>query len=120
MGSLLFFVATLLYIPLSVINMAVVLYKNSRVRGFFRVIDSYLYEEAYAIDVFANRSFRTLWNTILKKRGGYSFGKSGETISSALGKNKRDGTLSIAGKLLDWVLNMFDKNHSIKSINDKL
>lgn len=119
MGSLLFFVATLLYIPLSVINMAVVLYKNSRVRGFFRVIDRYLYEEAYAIDVFANRSFRTLWNTVLKKRGGYSFGKSGETISSALGKNKRDGTLSIVGKLIDWVLNIFDKDHSLKSIVDE-
>lgn len=83
-------------------------------------IDRYLWEEAFEIDVFANRSFRTLWNLTLRTKEGYEFGREGETISSALGKNKRDETLSIAGKILDFILDLFDDNHSIKSINDKL
>lgn len=105
--------ASILYIPLTVINLIVV---GVKYRGS---INKYLFEEAFEIDVFANRSFRTLWNATLKVSGGYSFGKPGETISSALGKNKRDGKLSIAGKVLDFILDIFDKNHSLKSINDE-
>jgi 8-oxo-dGTP diphosphatase len=39
-----------------------------------------------------------------------------ETISSVLGKNKKANTLSKIGKGLDWILDILDKNHSIKSI----
>ena len=62
-------------------------------------------------DIWANFEFRTLWNTKLRIDGGYEFGKTGETISSALGKNERDKTLTKTGKLLD-------KNHCEKSIKE--
>ncbi len=114
MGAVLYIVATLLYIPLTVLNLIIVGFKY---RGN---IDRYLWEEAFEIDVFANRSFRTLWNLTLRTEEGYEFGKEGETISSAIGKNKRDGTLSKIGWVLDFILDIFDDNHSIKSINDKL
>ena len=66
----------------------------------------------------ANREFRTLWNKTLKKENGYKFGAEDETISSALGKNQRDNTLTKTGKKLVWILDKIDKNHCIKSINN--
>ena len=57
-----------------------------------------------------------LWNTKLRIDGGYGFGKTGETISSALGKNERDKTLSKKGKILVKILDFFDENHCENSI----
>lgn len=68
------------------------------------------------MDKFGNREFRTLWNKTLIKKNGYQFGDIRETISSALGKNERDNTLSNTGKCLVWILNVIDKNHCKKSI----
>lgn len=53
---------------------------------------------------------------LLRKDPGYKFGNPEETISSALGKNERDQTLSKAGKVLSWILNLIDKDHCKKSI----
>lgn len=75
---------------------------------------------AIDIDRFGNHNFRTLWNTILRRRKGYGFGNPLETISSALGKNQRDGTLSIIGKGLAGILNLLDKNHCKNSINNEV
>ena len=41
-----------------------------------------------------------------------------ETISSVLGKNQRDNTLSFAGKVLVFILDTIDKNHCKKSIKE--
>ena len=110
----LFLFAWIVFLPLSIINyILVVVIKESSFKNYF-------YSSAMAIDKFGNRELRTLWNLLLRTSQGYKFGDERETISSALGKNKRYGTLSITGKLLDWVLNLFDKNHSLKSIRDNL
>lgn len=82
-------------------------------KGYFR-------SSAVNLDKYANREFRTLWNKTLKKENGYKFGNENETISSALGKNERDKTLTKTGKVLVWILDKIDNNHSIKSINEKV
>ena len=46
--------------------------------------------------------------------------KTGETISSALGKNQRDKTLSKKGKLLVKILDFLDENHCENSINNNI
>ena len=46
------------------------------------------------------------------------FGDERETISSVLGKNERDGTLTNAGRMLCWILNVLDKNHCKNSIKE--
>ena len=46
------------------------------------------------------------------------FGNPDETISSVLGKNQRDNTLTLLGKLIVWVLDIVDENHSEKAIED--
>lgn len=126
MGTILYLIATLMYIPLTLINVIVVLIKYSNDRGFLKVLDQYFFTEAISIDIFANESFRTLWNSTLRKSGGYKFGKKGETISSALGKNQRAKTLSWFGWILVYILWAFDSQywkkggHCINSINDDI
>jgi hypothetical protein len=115
MGFILFFVAFILYIPLTFINFICVFFiKNFK----FKTINDYFYETAIDIDRFGNRNMRTLWNLILRKKNGYEFGDYRETISSVLGKNKINGTLSVMGKILCSILSFLDRNHCIKSIKD--
>ena len=114
MGILLYFVAIILYVPLTIINTIFVL---SKYGWKFKTIDNYFYQTAVDIDRFANRNFRTLWNETLQKNG-YQFGDERETVSSALGKNKRDNTLTQTGKILCDLLDRLDENHCIKSIKE--
>jgi hypothetical protein len=115
MGIILYFIAIILYIPLTVINAILVLFKYG---WKFKTINDFFYETAVDIDRFANRNFRTLWNETLRKEGGYKFGDERETVSSALGKNKRDNTITKTGKILCSILDFLDKNHCLKSIKE--
>jgi len=115
MGILLYIIAIILYIPLTVINAFLVLFKYG---WKFKTINDFFYETAIDIDRFANRNFRTLWNETLRKEGGYKFGDERETVSSALGKNKRDNTLTKTGKILCSILDFLDENHCLKSIKE--
>ena len=111
MNLLLFIIAWLLIPPLTIWNLIVVYRKNGSVKGYFR-------GTALSLDIWANKEFRTLWNTQLRIASGYKFGRENETISSALGKNERDKTLSKKGKLLVKILDFLDKNHCVKSIKE--
>lgn len=73
---------------------------------------------AIAKDQYGNGVAKYLFNSLLIKKEGYKFGNIDETISSVLGKNKRDNTLKFLGKILDYILDKLDKNHSIKSIDE--
>ncbi len=53
--------------------------------------------------------------TLITKEG-YKFGNPNEAISSTLGKNEKNNTLSLIGKGLVWLLNLIDKDHCKKSI----
>lgn len=117
MGFLLYIIATLFFLPLTGLNLVIVMWKNKKI---FKTLNGYFMEGAIDIDSFSNRNFRSLWNTILRKKGGYVFGNKNETISSALGKNQRDKTLSRPGKFICWILDSLDKNHCQNSINENL
>lgn len=106
MGFLLFLIAYILFLPLSIINYLVV--KNKK--GYFK-------SSAINLDKFGNREFRTLLNVTLRTVNGYEFGNMNETISGVLGKNERDKTLSATGKILVWILDKLDKGHAQKSID---
>ena len=111
MNLLLFVFAWLLIPPLTIWNLIVVYKRDGNVKGYFR-------STALSIDIWANREFRTLWNVKLRIENGYEFGREGETISSALGKNERDNKLSKTGKLLVKILDFLDKNNCEKSIKE--
>lgn len=103
---ILFLIAYVLFLPMTFINFLTV-----RKKGYFR-------STAVNIDIFANREFRSSWNKYLITFGGYKFGREGETISSALGKNKKAQTLTNTGRILCNILDFIDKDHCIKSINN--
>lgn len=107
---MLFLIAFALFLPLALFNFVVVVakYKNA----------NYFKSSAVNLDRFGNYEFRTLFNLTLRKKEGYEFGNFEETISSVLGKNERDRTLSRTGKILVRILDAIDKDHCKKSIKE--
>lgn len=58
------------------------------------------------------------FNLTLIKKGSYQFGYCREYISSVLGKNKQSNNLTRTGKFIDKILNLFQKNHCIRQIQN--
>ena len=88
--------------------------------GNKRELKVWFYRSAREIDVFANVVGSDLFNTIFIVDQGYKFGNPKETISSVLGKNQRDKTLSLAGDGLRRILDLIDENHCLNSINSEV
>ena len=103
---LLFSIAYILFLPLSIVNWFFVKDKH----GYFK-------SSAVNLDKFGNREFRTLFNKTLINSEGCKFGDINETISSVLGKNQLIGTLTRFGKVIVWILDKIENNHALKSIN---
>ena len=106
-GFILFIIALILIFFLTIVNYWYVETK----KGYFK-------STARNLDIFANREFRAFWNSVLIEVGSYQFGKEGETLSSVLGKNQRDGTLTKVGLTLVFVLDKIDPNHCLNSIDE--
>lgn len=83
----------------------------------FRGLGEYLLKIAVSIDQLGNVLMQHLLNGVWIKKGGYKFGNRDETISSALGRNKKLGTLTGFGILIDKILDKIDPNHSLNSID---
>ncbi len=69
------------------------------------------------MDQLGNVMMQHLLNTLWVKKGRYNFGNRDETISSALGRNKKLGTLTGFGNWIDKLLDVIDPNHSLNSID---
>lgn len=105
MGYILFLVAYLLFLPLTIFNAL-----NVRKKGYFL-------DTAINIDRFGNREFRFSLNKyLIKENSPFQFGNIDETISSVLGKNQRFGHLTKFGKIICLILDTIDENHCEKSI----
>jgi len=65
-------------------------------------------------------NFETGQYVVVSKINKHRFGNEDETISSVLGKNKLQNTLTVLGIILDSILHALDKNHSEKSIERNL
>ena len=87
--------------------------------GNKRELKVWFYRSAREIDVFANVVGSDLFNAIFIVDQGYKFGNPKETISSVLGKNQRDKTLTLLGDALRWILDRIDEDHCLNSINDE-
>lgn len=101
MGFILFIIAYILYLPLTIINWLLVDKK-----GYFK-------DSAITLDKLANREFRKLWNTVLIKKNGYQFGNINETISEVLGHNILSKKLTNIGIVLVFILT---EKHCIDAI----
>jgi hypothetical protein len=76
------------------------------IRGkWYELTNERLFIKSYMIDVFGNYMFSEFWNCTLSV-GGYKFGRFGETMSSVFGKKLAEATLSPAGYLLAYYLDL--------------
>lgn len=114
MGFLLSFIAYILFPFVAIANFVTVMYKNVNAYGFFRTMNTYWFRNAIEVDEYSNYHFAAFWNIALRKSEGYAFGNQKETISSALGKNQRDRTLSWLGWLLVIILYIIDVKYWFK------
>ena len=119
MGNLILVIlAKLLYLVFEPISFV---YVNFFKKKFtWKRLNGYFREQAVAIDRFGNSQYRSLFNALFVAENGYHHGNINETISSVLGKNQRDETLTKLGKLLVKILDTIDKNHCLKSINENV
>jgi hypothetical protein len=104
MGFILSIIAYCLFGIVALVNFPVVMIKYVKKHGFFRVMNDYWFTNALELDIFGNYTYRTTWNVLFRKNNGYKFGRRGETISSVLGKNQRDKTLTIVGWIMVGIL----------------
>ena len=115
-GFLLFFISIILMILTGPLGFIYGLLYSLFKRGFGG-IGEYFLKIAVSIDQLGNVVMQHLLNILWVKKGGYYFGNRDETISSALGKNKRLGTLTAFGRLIDALLDKIDPDHSLNSID---
>lgn len=78
----------------------------------------YFRDVALCLDITGNVMCKFFFGrTLITKKSVHHFGQVGETISSVLGKNERDKTLTWLGLALAWILNKIDYQHCYKSID---
>lgn len=81
-------------------------------------LNDYYRRCALSIDMMGNSFCGELFNLTLAKPDGYPYGAPKETISSATGKNLVRKTLTATGKTLSNILNLFQPNHALISIDN--
>lgn len=90
--------------------------------GFFKAKNKKQWYLNLAIskDQYGNVLGMHLFNDLLiTKQSKHKFGHPDETISSVLGKNKREKTLTKIGQILSNLLDFIDNNHVTKSIENE-
>ena len=121
MGTVLAIVALLLACVLFPFGLLITFVANLYKRRWkfsFKRLDEQFLSIATSIDSSGNVVCKDLFNMCLKSKKGYEFGTRKETISSVLGKNQRDKTLTFTGKAIAFILDKIDKNHCQKSIDN--
>lgn len=111
-------VATLLsiiIIPPALLYALIFTWKNKN--NILEFLQNILFKYSIGLDQIGNATcYIFLNNIIIKNNDIHPFGNIDETISSVIGKNKLKNNLTKTGKLLDYILNLIDNNHTIKSI----
>lgn len=83
---------------------------------FIKRLRAYFFIIALSIDQLGNVIMQEIFNDLLILPGGNRFGNPDETISSVLGKNKLKNTLTRSGIILCKFLDLIERNHVEKSI----
>ncbi|MUH34820.1 NUDIX hydrolase [Zobellia amurskyensis] len=115
-GALLFLISIVLLLITGPLGFVYGIFHSLFTRGI-KGVGEYLLKIAISIDQLGNVMMQHLMNILWTNKNGYKFGNRDETISSALGRNKKLGTLTAAGRLIDKILDIIDPNHSLNSID---
>ena len=105
MGFILAPIALILFALVGFINYFSVIIVNLTRRAFFKTVSKIKFEFAFNVDVFGNYLLKDTWNLIFAWKV-KPFGIFGETISSVLGKLRRDSGISWFGWLFSWFLDI--------------
>lgn len=105
-----------IFVPFSIIFTIIILLFGFSIKKVYYYICDLLYNIALSLDQFGNVTCMYLFNYLLIKNNSNGFGNVDETVSSVLGRHKLNNNLTKVGKLLDNILNIFEKNHTLKSI----
>lgn len=109
-------VAVVLFVLLCPVGLVVELVMIWR-RENRKHLNDFFLRIAVSIDQLGNTICATLFNlALIKHSSPFRFGNPDETISSVIGKNKINHSLTSVGVWLDWVLDSLDDNHSLKNI----
>lgn len=115
-GALLFFISIVLLAISGPLGFVYGFFHSLFNKGL-KGLGEYLLKIAISVDQLGNVMMQHLLNTLWVKKGRYNFGNRDETISSALGRNKKLGTLTAFGNWIDKFLDTIDPNHSLNSID---
>ena len=120
MGLILYIVSILLQlilVPLGILyGIAVSFYKRKFISGLQYANKKFLIV-AISGDQFGNSVCRELFNsTLITKESTNRFGKINQTVSEVIGLNLLAGTLTKTGKFVNKLLDLIEKNHTIKAV----
>lgn len=110
------FIVTQITTP--VFNLIGMIYACFRFKSLEEANNHYL-DLATSKDQHSNVAMKYLFNDIMIRKEGYKFGNKDETISSVFGKNQKMLKLRWFGYVIGVrFLNIFEKDHSLKSIDE--
>ena len=116
MGILLSIVAKVLFIiflPLAIAQTMVIRLFN------YHKLERHFYNIALSIDQLANVVYRDIFKLLfITKNSTFDFGNADHTVSYVIAVNKRDGTLTIFGYFIGWILDAIDKDHLKKALKN--
>lgn len=109
MTIILAIISLLLFVVVFTLDLVFSLFFEVRNRKWYELVSERMYRKAKLVDIFGNYMFPDFWSFLFSKRNkGYRFGRLGETISSCIGKKSSDGSLSIVGWVLYYILYAVD------------
>ncbi len=115
-GILLFLISVVLFVITAPIGFVAGLLYSFLMKGV-PGLGEYLLKAAISIDQLGNVVMQHLLNVLWIQPGGYKFGNRDETISSALGRNRKLKTLTAIGRTTDEFLDLIDPGHTLNSID---
>ena len=121
-GILVYILSIILITCLNVVAMSFGFIKSIYNRHFIdgiKTIDFKLWHLGIMVDQIGNIVCSELFDALLiKSESTNKFGTLDETVSSVLGKNQKEKTLTKAGWWLVGVLDKIEKDHCLKSIKN--
>jgi len=116
MGLILLIIATILKVLVAPFAYMYGTVKSLKIGGL-KEWNKWNFDLAVAKDQYGNGLLKYVMNDLSICGNGYQFGNIDETISSVLGKNKNQHTLTKFGIFIAAILNKIDPNHVEKSID---
>jgi hypothetical protein len=107
MGLILAPIALILFFIVFILESIFSFFFETKNRKWFKIVSQRMYRKAKLVDMFGNYLFPEFWTWLFSK-GGYSYGRFGETISSVTGKKFLENSLSISGLILYYILYIID------------